>query len=82
MEYCPFCGSTDTMYYHFLMNVLVCTVCGLSHEHVDIDQVDDYLFVDDAFVCVSSHYLPLEETATNGLNYDVLKHIKQKKGPS
>ena len=79
MEDCPFCGGTDTVYYHFLMNVLMCSACGLSQEDFDIDQVDDYLFVDDSYVKVSSHYLPLEDQIEHTINYDVLKKLKQKK---
>jgi len=79
MEDCPFCGGTDTVYYHFLMNVLTCKACGVSQEDFDFDQVEDYLFVDDDYVLVSSHYLPFEEQESGSINYDVLKRLKQKK---
>ena len=79
MEDCPYCGGTNTVYYHFLMSVLTCKACGVSQEEFDFDQVDDYLFVDESYVRVSSHFLPFEVPQDNKINFDVLKRLKQKK---
>lgn len=81
MDNCPFCGSENTVYYHFLMNVVICAHCGISQDDFDVDQVDDYLFVDDHLSLVSRYDLPLEETQGT-INYDVLKRIRAQRKES